>query len=221
MTNIDDPSQSFVDENEAWLLDRIERARSGDESALGELMAFYRNYLLQIAKADMGQQLNGKVSASDVVQESLVKVGQNIERFRGQSISEFKIWIRRIILNKANDARRIHLGAKSRDARREHRIGDSAMPIPQLQDVQPTPFTELALKEKTVLVRQLLDSLSEKDAEVIRLRNWQAMTFEQIGEQMEMTADAARKLWYRAVIRLQKLIEQSCPALNEFDTDTF
>jgi hypothetical protein len=39
---------------------------------------------------------------------------------------------------------------------------------------------------------------------VLALRHEEQLTFEQIGQKMERTANAARMLWLRAVERLQK-----------------
>ena len=214
MASDNDPNQSFIDENEQWLMQRVDRARNGDSQALGELMAYYRDYLLNVANATMGNRLNGKVSASDLVQESLVNVNRNINGFRGDSPLEFKVWIRRIITNQVTDAQRKHLVSQRRNANREVRMNDSQLRVPPIHDRNPTPGAQSAFKEKVAMLETVLGSLPERYAKVITMRTWENHTFEEIGEVLELSADGARKLWYRAVVRLQKAIEQQCPGLN-------
>jgi DNA-directed RNA polymerase specialized sigma24 family protein len=42
---------------------------------------------------------------------------------------------------------------------------------------------------------------------VVVLRNWDRLPFEEIAVRMERTAEAARKLWSRAIVRLQQELE--------------
>ena len=49
-----------------------------------------------------------------------------------------------------------------------------------------------------------MERLSPDYRRVLALRHQEQLTFEQIGQQMQRTANAARMLWLRAVERLQK-----------------
>ena len=46
--------------------------------------------------------------------------------------------------------------------------------------------------------------LSNDHRSVLRLRYWDGLTFPEIGERLGRSPDAVRKLWYRAVERLQE-----------------
>ena len=50
------------------------------------------------------------------------------------------------------------------------------------------------------LVQELLKSAKVEH----RVRNWEQMAFAEIGKQMNRSPEAARKLWSRAVVRLQQ-----------------
>ena len=208
------PHDSFADDKQDWLEDRLKRARQGDPQALGELVQHYRNYLLRTANQDMDARLKTKLSASDLVQESLVSVSDNIGQFRGSSPHEFQVWIRRIIQNEVKNARRKFVQTKRRQVNRETRLNDSALPTPPLTDQQNTPRSDALLREKVLALQSVIATLPEDYQTVLRLRNWQELPFDEIGRQMDRSADAARKLWYRAVLELEKVVQQDFPDLR-------
>ena len=47
----------------------LQQARTGDAAAVGPLLDGCRNYLLVLARAQIGRRLQGKVDGSDLVQE--------------------------------------------------------------------------------------------------------------------------------------------------------
>ena len=48
-------------------------ARAGDETALGQLLELYRNYLRLLADMQISRRLAGKVDPSDLVQEAFLE----------------------------------------------------------------------------------------------------------------------------------------------------
>jgi DNA-directed RNA polymerase specialized sigma24 family protein len=53
------------------------RAQAGDAAALGQLLQLYRNYLGLLARLHIDRRLQGKVDASDLVQETFLKAHRN------------------------------------------------------------------------------------------------------------------------------------------------
>jgi RNA polymerase sigma factor (sigma-70 family) len=74
--------------------------------------------------------------------------------------------------------------------------------------VANTPRTDALATEEAERLQMAMDQLREEHREVIRLRNWQDLSFVQIGEQMARSPDAARKLWTRAVMNLQGFLKK-------------
>ena len=66
----------------------IRLARAGDEQALGDLLALYRNYLKLLARLQIDRQLQRKLDASDVVQDLLLHAHRAFANFRGRSEEE-------------------------------------------------------------------------------------------------------------------------------------
>jgi RNA polymerase sigma-70 factor (ECF subfamily) len=65
-------------------------------------------------------------------------------------------------------------------------------------------------REDASAVTSAVDRLPDDYRLVLHLRYWDGLTFQQIGDRIGRSAEAVRKVWYRAVQRLQAdLCEQS------------
>ncbi len=184
----------------------ISAARAGSADAASVLIEQCRDYLLLIAGEDLGQHLNAKLGASDVVQQTLVSAWQNFQQFRGETQEELAGWLRQILKNDLLNAHRYFQTTQRRDARREHRLNDSRLIQPDLVDQGHTPGTDALIHEQEMQLERAMAQLPENYRQVIRLRNWQEMPFSDIGRQLGMSSEAARKIWSRAIERLADLI---------------
>lgn len=75
----------------------IERCRLGDARAQELLFYAYHNYVLSITRRYCGSE----EEARDLLQEAFIKIFNYIHRFEGHS--DFKWWLRRIVINRAID----------------------------------------------------------------------------------------------------------------------
>ena len=210
MTEHSNPPEEEHDQGDSFEI-LIERARSNDQEALEQLVHRYRNYLLLLANNDMDQALRPKLGASDVVQQSMLAIHQNFPQFRGNSANEFKAWIRRILQNDLFNARRHYGGTQRRQMGREVQINDSKQVNPVLADTNKTPQSEALLAELAAEMERCLSQLSESHRQVLKMRNWQEKSFNEIGDELDLSADAARKLWFRAFNRLKQVILKTRP----------
>src|SRR6185436_13070421 len=95
----------------------LQEARAGDVATLGRLLELYRRYLALLARVQIGQRLQGKVDASDLVQETFLDAHRYFPAFRGTSEGELLHWLRQILAAKLADLLRRYLGTKGRDVR--------------------------------------------------------------------------------------------------------
>ena len=186
----------------------IVAARDGDQVAREELVESCRGYLLAIAQSELNQALRAKLGSSDVVQETLIKAHANFGTFRGQSKQELLGWMRQILLNDMANVRRHYQGAAKRDIDREAALDlfNSAgeKPLDAAIADGPTPGTAAQLHEQVIALREAMLRLPDDHRTVIQLRNWERLSFADVGQRLGRSEEAARKLWTRAISRLKE-----------------
>mgnify|MGYP000913348695 CR=1 FL=1 len=102
--------------------DQIEEARKGDAAVLGHLLESYRNYLRVLARIEIGRLLQGKVDASDVIQETFLDAHRHIGSFRGTTEAQFLNWLREILAGTIANTVRRYFGTQGRDIRLEQSL---------------------------------------------------------------------------------------------------
>lgn len=190
------------------------RARLGDGAALGKLLERYRDYLRLLAEVQIGRRLQGKVDASDVVQESFLEAHRDFGKLRATSEGELVAWLRQILAtNLANTIRR-YLGTQRRNIRLEQelriQLEDSSQLIDQnLVASNASPSDQVSQHERAVRLADALGQMSQNQRLVIILRHFEEMTFPEIAIRMGQSVAGVKKLWARAIIRLRGLIGES------------
>jgi RNA polymerase sigma-70 factor, ECF subfamily len=189
----------------------LSQARRGSAEALGEALQACRAYLLVVAQAELDTSLRAKGGASDIVQETFLEAQRDFARFSGQSEEEFLAWLRRVLLHNLSSFNRRYRATEKRKLAREvvlpseDKSGVAALP---LADSGPSPSVRAMAHEREGAVRAALEQLPEDYQQVIGLRYDQGLSFDEIATRMNRTPNAARKLWSRAVERLQQLLER-------------
>jgi RNA polymerase sigma-70 factor (ECF subfamily) len=191
------------------VLHRLPDARTGSTEALGEILEACRKYLLLVAERELAPELRGKGGASDLVQEVMIDALRDFGHFRGDSEEELLAWLRRLLLNNLADFARLYRETSKRQLAREVSLtGDSsAGGGPDPADTDPSPSGLAAGHEEAEVVRAALATLPEDYRQVLLLRYQEELSFEEIGRLLNLTANAARKLWARAAKRLQQKLE--------------
>jgi len=200
----------------------IEIARNGDSKALNHLLQQLQGYLAVILRSTFKQQYQAKVGQSDVMQQTMLKASQNIENFRGQTTEEFQAWGKQILLNELKLVER-HYSTNKRSIHQEVQIhasessnGRSAVQNEIFVDQHPTPRTQLAIEERASEIRSAIDRLPLDHQIVLRLRNDEKLSYRQIAMEMDKSETAVTKLWFRALLSLQKELSDSKVDLSQF-----
>ena len=183
----------------------LRRARDGGDEALGELIKSCQDYLLLIANQEMGANFRGKLGASDVVQSVLALAQQKIGDFRGTTNKELLAWMRAILRNEITSKHR-HFGAAKRDIQREVKLEDATGTGLGLTDPGLSPRADVMQEDEAAKLRTALGKLPQDYRTVVLLRTWEQLPFDEVGRQMNRSADAAKKLWARAIRRLQEVM---------------
>jgi RNA polymerase sigma-70 factor, ECF subfamily len=186
----------------------IQEARAGAGADLGPLLDLYRNYLRLLARVEIGPRLQGKVDASDLVQETFLEAHRNFALFRGTDEPQFVCWLRQILAAKVANLLRHYLGTQGRDVRLEqdlavHLDNSSRVLGHELAASLTSPSQQAVQREQAVLLADALDRLPEDYREVIVLRHLEGLTFPEVARRMGRTQDSVDKLWVRALARLR------------------
>jgi RNA polymerase sigma factor (sigma-70 family) len=63
--------------------------------------------------------------------------------------------------------------------------------------------------EREAAIAQAINRLPSRYREVVRLRNLDRLSFDDVGRRLGLSAGGAQKLWSRAVERLRKYVDDS------------
>src|SRR5438874_4225663 len=96
----------------------IRRIEGGDEGALSELFARYRDRLRRMVRLRLDRRLQGRLDASDVLQEAFLDVQKKAAEFPSKGMPAY-LWLRLIVSERLLILHRHHLGAQMRDAAQE------------------------------------------------------------------------------------------------------
>ncbi|WP_372895103.1 sigma-70 family RNA polymerase sigma factor [Stieleria sp.] len=189
----------------------LERARQGDEQALGALLQAYRPYLSLLARLKTDRALQSKLSDSDLVQETSLAAHRDFARFRGATEPELTAWLREIMAHVAANAVR-DLNRQRRDVHLERQLSDhlnhSSRTLERaLVDPKPSPSQSAVRRERAVLLANALHRLPTDYREVLVMRELQEKPLAEVAELMGRTVNATQKLWARAVVQLRRLMQ--------------
>lgn len=189
----------------------LRRARTGSVSARDELIERVVHYFESLAPRHHSSKLLPKVGNSDIVQASLVKAIEGFDKFDGESEAQWKAWLKVLLINEVRQTGRFY-GRQKRDARREYsfetvsgEVGSDrhASPNVHLESGADSPESEVMQREQFGLLRDAIKDLPNDYALVVQLRQFERLTFPEIAEKLGKSPEATKKLWYRAIIKLQ------------------
>lgn len=187
-------------------------ARAGSQEALGQALEACRAYLLLVARRELGAELLAKGGASDLVQETLFDAVRAFDRFDGAGRDDLLRWLRRLLLNNLVDFVRQYRDTGKRDAAREAPLAgltSSADLGAALATSVPSPSEALQADEEAEAVRGAVAKLPENYRQVILWRYQDERSFEEIGQALDLSPNAARKLLLRALRRVQEELGES------------
>lgn len=165
-----------------------------------ELLQGCRRYLFSAANQALESTLRPKEGASDLVQETFILAQRDFMSFEGDSPGELLAWLRRILEHQLQDQVRYYKKTQKRAVNREVPLDRSGYAVSRdLASGGATPIDEVALSEEQRRIRLAVERLPDDYRRVLALRTWQRLPLDEVGRQMGRSADAAGKLWMRAV----------------------
>ncbi|MFL5244965.1 MAG: RNA polymerase sigma factor [Gemmataceae bacterium] len=185
---------------EVWL----SAARKGQNDSLGLILELARHYLLEIANAELGADLQAKAGASDLVQQTFLEAQRDFGQFHGINEGDLRAWLRQILLNNVASFQRQFRHTEKRQVGKELPLGEAEFHKHVQNGATETPSETAMAHERHEAVAQALAALPERYRQVLQLRQREGLTFAAIGITMQRSEEAAQKLWVRALEQLEK-----------------
>lgn len=197
----------------------LERLDGGDVDALGGLFTIYQSKLRRMVDLRLDPRLNGRVSASDVVQEAYIDALKRIRHYIDNPEMPFHVWLRLIAGQRLVEVHRQHLGAKRRDAGQEISIdrhgrgrgwaaASSVCLAGHLAGHGPSPSSVVVRGETLARLETALEALDPIDREVLALRHFEELTNQEVAEVLGLDKSAASKRYMRALVRLKDVLAE-------------
>ena len=179
-------------------LDLVLATKAGDSAAFEELVARYDRKLFRIAY----HIVHNRDDAQVVVQETLVKVFQNLGQF--QAHSKFSTWLYRIAVNQSlmelRKRRKLPAGAElSLDADEE----GGQLPI-DLSDWRPNPEEQYKGSELRELLTRILLELRPALRVVFIMRDIEGLSLQETAEALALTVAAVKTRCLRARLEIRE-----------------
>lgn len=194
------PNQYLADPDVQLML----RVVTGDSSAFEELVARYQDRLLGF----FFHLVRDRTQAEDMVQEVFMRVWRARERYTARA--RFSTWLFRIAHNYASNqkrglARRKEIPLANPNGS-NHEIRPEEQILAEKSALMPTRLIDS--KETQDVVREALDSLNERQKTAVLLHKFEGMSYQDIGDIMDLNVVAVKSLLSRARGRLRDVLER-------------
>ena len=193
--------------------DLLARCRRGEERAWDEVFdhhyAAAGRFIFQLA-ADFTRE-----DVEEICQETFLAVVRNLHSFDGRS--QFQTWLFRIAANKAGDYRERQHAAKRGGGRTPLSLQaedpETGLQI-DLPSSAPGPDGALLSAERMVLLRKALDELGDPCREVIELRYFGDLSYEQISAALQLNVKTVSSRLSKCLDRLQEIVARAISREN-------
>jgi RNA polymerase sigma-70 factor (ECF subfamily) len=172
----------------------------------------YADYLRLLARLQLSSRLQGKLDASDVVQQTLLHAHQSRSQFRGRGEAEWLAWLRTILANVlATVARRF--GAEGRDLARERsleaQLEESSSRLDALLTADQSSPSERAVRgEELVRLARAMAQLPPDQERVVELHHLKGLPVGEVAQLMDRTRAAVVGLLFRGLKKLRVLLQE-------------
>ncbi len=194
----------------------IARLRAGDETTFAQLVEHYNASMVRIAAI----YVNEFAVAEEVVQDTWIAVLKGLDRFEGRS--SFKTWIFTILSNRAKTRATRESRYVPLELSDEPDDSDSGMPhfhppntpyagswadgsIPHIWE--SVPETQLLGQETRSIIFRTIEALSPNQQQVIRLRDVDGFSAEEVCNMLQLSESNQRVLLHRARERVRQALD--------------
>jgi RNA polymerase sigma-70 factor (ECF subfamily) len=179
------------------------QVRDGNAAAFEELVNRYQKRLTGILE----HLVPGQGQAEDLAQEVFMRVYRARESY--QPTARFSTWLFTIANNVANNAIRKLVKRKEVHLQATPSGRFLARPLDNLAKAASglMPTRQLARSEISEIVRQAIHTLNERQRTALLLCKYEHMSYEEIGQTMDLSPQAVKSLLSRARANLRDILK--------------
>jgi len=188
----------------------IARCQQGDSIAWDELFDRYYGVTARFV-FQLSHEFNHE-DTEEICQETFLSVVRNLSSFQGQS--SFQTWLLRIASNKAMDFRQKNNAAKRGGGIAPiplHARDGSDEPVVDPPSSAPGPDALLLGSERHALLHKSLDQLDARCREIIELRYFGDLSYEQISSDLGLNPKTVSSRLSKCVDRLGVITKKTMP----------
>ena len=176
----------------------VERALAGDVDAFGEIVRRWERRIFALAFGILGRE----EEARDATQETFIAAFRNLRGFRGEA--KVSSWLHRIAVNQCiTRQRRARVRAESSlEAAEETHSAQFAAPL------HTSPARRAEGRQRTEAVRRAVAALPPDLREVILMKEFEELTFQEIADTLEVPLSTVKSRLYTALKQLRMRLEQ-------------
>jgi RNA polymerase sigma-70 factor (ECF subfamily) len=178
----------------------VTELKAGSEAAFDHVVTHYHGPVFNLALGIVGHRHD----AADVTQEVFLKVFRGIHGFRGGS--SLKTWLYRIAIREALN----HQRWRHRHHREQFSLEDDTHAPSlgsRLENSDPSPFDETALREQQDLVRSALMQVPPPFRGAIILRDLEGLSYEEVAEVLEISVGTVKSRILRGRRALREILD--------------
>ena len=177
----------------------VELAVSDDQDAFGEIVRRWERKIFALCFGMLGREDD----VCDACQESFIAAYRNIKNFRGEA--KVSSWLHRIAVNQC-------LTIKRRQKSRSEEFLDDENGAEERTFVASPNYSPARMIEKSerlTLVRQAVGGLPTELRQVIVMKEFEEMTFQEISETLELPLSTVKSRLYTALKQLKMRLERT------------
>jgi RNA polymerase sigma-70 factor (ECF subfamily) len=200
-------------ENASEINQLLQRAQEGDQASWEALLGCHRERLRRMVALRMDHRLQGRIDASDVIQETYLEAVARLPEYLQQPAMPFFLWLRFLTGQKLLELHRRHFGTKMRDVGREVSLYPGGLPqttsaalAAQLLGQAAGPSEAAIRAEVKLRLQEALNSLEPLDREVLALRHFEHLSNSEAAQVLGIEKSAASKRYLRALRRLKDVL---------------
>ena len=200
---------------------QLDRARDGDQSAVGTLFESHRARLERLVELRLDRRLRGRIDVADVLQDTFLEAARRLGAYLERPTMPFYLWLRFIANQRLQALCRRHFGVGKRDVRREIPIDKAPYPeassealASQILGKLTTPSQAAMRTELKASLDQALESMDPNNREIIALRHYEALGSAEAAHVLGIDKSAASKRYIRAIKRLKEILDR-IPGMSE------